>query len=379
MNTPAPKPQERSLKKESSLDGIVERQYRGMTILSLEGVKPRRRVFYLNSYGMAKAWRLIKAGEYPGQHLWGCLELVRMGYEVAMPEEADTKARFFNYRRQDLKHLAFIRSWLGRDGIVYSAHTVVFWSPLLVCLKLLGCKVVTLFYAGDENLRFAKGYSGIIAMTPAAKTRAEQVAPHAKVAHLGWGVDLPFFPELDYAPRWFLSCGKSRRDFETLAAAASDCPSPIRLINSEFPPGITWPDTVQLFTGKSGKDWQTVSFEELFLEHYAGCAASLILLQPDPEERFASGFTQLLEALALARPVIVTRTGAVAGEIDVEKEGCGLFVPPNDSAALVKAMKTIIENPSRAEEMGRAGRRLCEKRYNIIRYAEGLHNFFETL
>jgi hypothetical protein len=29
--------------------------------------------------------------------------------------------------------------------------------------------------------------------------------------------------------------------------------------------------------------------------------------------------------------------------------------------------------------MGDAGRRICEERYCITRYADGLHNFFEDL
>ena len=87
----------------------------------------------------------------------------------------------------------------------------------------------------------------------------------------------------------------------------------------------------------------------------------------------------MLEAMAMAKPVISTRTGALPGEIDVEKEGCGILVPPNDPAALARAMKTISDDPERAEAMGKAGRRLCENRYNIERYAADLHRFFENL
>ena len=153
-------------------EGIIARRYAGMTILSLGDAKPRRRLLYLNSYGMASAWRLINDGPYPGQHLWGCLELVRLGYEIAMPEVPRQDTRFFNYRRQDMRLLAFAKEWLGRDGIVYSGHTILFWIPLLVRLSLLRCPVVSMIYARGETLCFAKGYRGLIALTPAAKSRA---------------------------------------------------------------------------------------------------------------------------------------------------------------------------------------------------------------
>lgn len=350
-----------------------------MTILRLENTKPRRRVLYLNSYGMAVAWRMFEQGQYPGQHLWGCLELVQMGYEVAMPEELDRSSAFYNYRRQDFKHIGFARRWLGSEGIVYSAHTVVFWTPLLASLNLLRAPVVSLLYARGENIRFSRGYAGLLALTPAAESRARDLAPAAKVAHLGWGVDLSFFPVLPYQPRWFLSSGKTRRDFKTLCAVAAASPLPVQVINPQIESELKWPSNVEVFTGRAGQEWETVSYHDLIYEHYAGCSAALILLQEDVEERYAAGFTQMLEAMALGRPVIVTRTGALAGEIDVEKEGCGLFVPPNDEAALARAMRTVSDDPAQAEAMGLAGRRICETRYSTERFGKSLHEFFERL
>jgi hypothetical protein len=363
----------------SSIDQEISAEnHRGMTILRSTGRKPFRRVFYLNSYGMANAWRQYRDGTHPGQHLWGCLELLRMGYEVAMPDERNQSGPFFNYRRQDLKYVEFARGWLGRDGIVYSGHTILFWTPLLSRLRIIRCPVVSMLYARGENLRFAGGYKGVLALTPAAADRARALAPNAQIAHVRWGVDMPFFPVLPYNPRWFLSCGKTRRDFPTLKAAAAH-PAPIHVINTRLPSGIDWPSNVRQFTGGSKGDWLTVSFRDLIHEHYAGCAASLILLQADPAQRYAAGFTQLLEAMALARPVIVTGTGALADELDVEREGCGIAVPPEDPAAIIAAMKAISDDPARAEAMGINGRRLCETRYNINRYGADLHRFFESL
>lgn len=350
-----------------------------MTILRPNGGTPRRRVLYLNSYGMAADWRRYKEGLVPGHHLWGCLELVRMGYEVAMPEEPNQKSRFYNYRRQDFRHIPFIQSWLRRDDIVYSAHTVVFWAPLLASLGLLPRRVVSMLYARDEKVRSPSGYHGLLGLTPAAVDRARSLVPQAAVSHISWGADLSFYPKLAYNPQWFLSCGKTRRDFATLASAAIATSDTVRVINTKLPSEISWPANVQCFTGGRGADWQTVSYQTLIDEHYAGCTAALILIEADPGERFAVGFTQLLEAMALAKPVIVTRTGALAGEIDVEKEGCGLHIPPNDGPALARAMQIITSDPARARAMGEAGRKYCEKRYNINRYAADLHDFFEKL
>ncbi|WP_414661874.1 glycosyltransferase [Horticoccus sp. 23ND18S-11] len=362
-----------------TFDDIKVHRQDGMTILSPAKGKPRRRVFYLNSYGMAEAWRLIQAGRYPSQHLWGCVELVRLGYEVAMPEEPDRQSKGFRYRRQDLKHLGFIGEWLGKDGIIYSAHTILFWSPLLRALGLRRNPVVTLTYARDERLRFSRGYDGLLALTPAALDRASTIAPKAKLLHIGWGVDIEFFPSLPYSPEFFVSCGKSRRDFQTLLAATKLEGSPLHLTNKDLPQNLHWPKHVTLFTQLPEGEFEPMPYHSLIHNEYSHATAALIILEEDGGERFAAGFTQLLEAMAVGRPVILTRTGAVPGELDVDKQGCGIFVPPNNPKQLAEAMHFLRANPDRAAEMGKTGREICMRQYGSERFGIRLHEFFNGL
>ena len=65
---------------------IVESRERGLVVLS-NGSRPcLRRVLYTNSYGGPQLWAKIKKGLVPPHHMWGCLELARRGYEVALAE-----------------------------------------------------------------------------------------------------------------------------------------------------------------------------------------------------------------------------------------------------------------------------------------------------
>jgi glycosyltransferase involved in cell wall biosynthesis len=232
-----------------------------------------------------------------------------------------------------------------------------------------------------EELDIARAHRGIIALTPAAADQARKMAPKSKVAHLAWGCDLSFFPRLDYNPQFFLSCGITHRDWVTLAAGARKSRTDVRLITPGIPPGVDWPSNVTVIDGGPGWNHQksAISYHELFYQHYSGARASLIILKDDPTEYTAVGFTNVLEAMALARPMIVTRTGAVASEIDVEQAGCGLFVPANNGDALATALTALAEDPKRAESMGKTARQLAESHYNIERYARGLHAFFESL
>jgi colanic acid/amylovoran biosynthesis glycosyltransferase len=69
----------------------------------------------------------------------------------------------------------------------------------------------------------------------------------------------------------------------------------------------------------------------------------------------------LMEALALGRPCVSTRT---AGIPELVIDGTtGLLVPPHDPFALADALQALLEDPERARELGQAGRELVSTEY----------------
>jgi len=360
----------------SPMEGIIERVEHGVRILSPATGRSTRRVLYVNSYGGTSILERIKSGMLPPHHLWGCLELVRKGYEVAL---AEPLLDFYLYRNplpHDLRLLTLVRSWLGHDGIIYCGHNVLYWLPFLRLVGAIRCRVVSLIFA-REPLNLSRAHDSVIALTSAAADHARKLAPRARIAHLGWGADLSFFPILPYQPEWFLSCGVTHRDHRTLSVAAFRSQCPVRVISSNLPKELSWPDSVSLVT--SAEKDLVVTFQELLFQQYCRATASLVILKNDPIEYTAVGMTNVIEAMAMSRPVIVTRTGALPTEIDVEATGCGLFVPPDNPEALAEAMQWLTDNPERARTMGETGRALCESHYNIVRYANQLDELFASL
>jgi glycosyltransferase involved in cell wall biosynthesis len=96
---------------------------------------------------------------------------------------------------------------------------------------------------------------------------------------------------------------------------------------------------------------------------------------PDPRPDFAAAHIFVLpsyreglpraalEAMASARPVISTD---VPGCRETVIDGVtGLLVPPRQAAPLARAMIALGRDLTRAEAMGRAGRTLCEERFDV--------------
>lgn len=78
------------------------------------------------------------------------------------------------------------------------------------------------------------------------------------------------------------------------------------------------------------------------------------LLQTDSD----NGLTSILEAMAMGKAVICSRT---KGQVDVIKEGVtGIYVQQGDPDSLREAIKYLWEHPEEADRMGREGRKQIE-------------------
>jgi glycosyltransferase involved in cell wall biosynthesis len=95
---------------------------------------------------------------------------------------------------------------------------------------------------------------------------------------------------------------------------------------------------------------------DLQLPEYYSAADLLVLPSKDRSEGF--GLT-ILEANATGKPVVASNIGGIPSV--VKDNYNGVLVPPNDPAALSKALLRIFNNRSFAATMGRNGRKVAEK------------------
>jgi glycosyltransferase involved in cell wall biosynthesis len=87
---------------------------------------------------------------------------------------------------------------------------------------------------------------------------------------------------------------------------------------------------------------------------------------------FQAGITAVLEAMAMGKAVVLTRTRGMVSAGLIRHGEEGLYVPPGDPRALREALTHLWENPSEAERMGRRGRAAIEERFTLDHLVAGL-------
>jgi glycosyltransferase involved in cell wall biosynthesis len=79
-----------------------------------------------------------------------------------------------------------------------------------------------------------------------------------------------------------------------------------------------------------------------------------------------NGINVILEAMAMSKPVICSRT---RGQVDVIQDGVtGVFVPVGDAAALRAAMVSLWNDPERAEAMGQRARAYVREHHTLEKF-----------
>jgi glycosyltransferase involved in cell wall biosynthesis len=107
-----------------------------------------------------------------------------------------------------------------------------------------------------------------------------------------------------------------------------------------------------------------------FDEMRARLSSAAVVALPVRENSYSGATTVLLQAMALARPVVVTRTRAIAtGYGLVDGENCRL-VPPGDEEAFERALGEVLRDESRARALGASARATVERELGWERYVD---------
>jgi glycosyltransferase involved in cell wall biosynthesis len=185
---------------------------------------------------------------------------------------------------------------------------------------------------------------------------------------LYWGDDLLYIDSYIKISKGnsFLSTGREHRDFFTLSNAFGKLPQiPLEIYTNlhNYDNNYTalsvlenkYPNVKINFVEKSS---ETTAF---LAQKAAECFCVVIPVEKE-EMYYCIGFTSVVEAMAMSKPIISTRNPYYP--INIEKEGFGLYA--DDEESWIKAINYLYSNPGIAAEMGRKGRKLAEEKFNIL-------------
>jgi glycosyltransferase involved in cell wall biosynthesis len=185
--------------------------------------------------------------------------------------------------------------------------------------------------------------------------------PASRVDFIHAQVDSHFFrPQNGGGGQYVLSVGQERRDYETLFDALSGTGINLVVIASS-----RWSSREQRMRLKGAENvsiQRHISFEEL-RQLYAGAR---VVIVPLKDVNYAAGVNTVLEAMAMAKPLIVSSTAGIQDYV-IHNE-TGHYIAPGDAAELRDAILNLWHQAGERKRLGENARQAVEEQMNLENY-----------
>jgi glycosyltransferase involved in cell wall biosynthesis len=187
-----------------------------------------------------------------------------------------------------------------------------------------------------------------------------------RVVFVPFGVDTEFFQPTGDAGSGpdIVSVGAdSHRDFPLLLLVAERNPDlTVRIVASRHsvPSGMSFPANVE------------IELDVPFVRVRERLAEAKVVALPVEANAYSGATTVLLQALAMGKPVVVTRTEAIASGYGLEdKDNCRL-VTPGDAEELESALLALLEGEGARAALGARARETVVSSFSWQRYADAM-------
>jgi glycosyltransferase involved in cell wall biosynthesis len=189
---------------------------------------------------------------------------------------------------------------------------------------------------------------------------------------LAFGPDAGWYPQPEYPGEGVIAVGMAGRDFDTFGRAAARtgcaaqivCPTAMARRLPAFGAGVR-------VVYSPNDEWLPYG------EVMRLCAAARVHAIPLLADGRLYGLNSLADALALGKPVVMTRIPEI--DLDIEAEGVGRWVAPGDVEGWRAAIEFFADNPEEAVAMGARARALVDDGLNSEAFAHALIDVFDAV
>jgi hypothetical protein len=310
--------------------------------------RPVTRVLFTHRYSMAVIRHLCETGGYPRQHLWGADALERAGYGVVYGTFGRGRRVLsgLSYRLGDrlgdLEQQAAMLRRARESDLIYAGEASMLAGLVRLRRRGRGVPLVAVAHRADAA---AAGLD--VAICLSTRIRDELVGRHGRDLETtpvaAWGPDLAFPGYAAGTDELVVSAGKTDRDTATLRRALDGLGLAARVHDGPARP---------------------------YAEVLADLRRASIVAIPLARTDRLLGLSEVNDALALGKPIVMTRTPAI--DFDPEEVGCGLGVDPFDAGGWRAALEKLSADAALRAEMGRRGRAFAERGHDAAAFGEAV-------
>lgn len=215
---------------------------------------------------------------------------------------------------------------------------------------------------------FAQNIQKIICYGYEESLRLQKIFGQEKVKFIPFGVDTEYFrPPRTKEDNYLLSIGKDReRDFDLLINLANLIPEKILLI------------TTLARMREIKKKWTvlppnvSIILDVPFSKIRTFIARAKFIVLPVKENSYSGATTTLLQAMAMGKAVVVSKTGAIQEGYRLEHGKNCIFVKPGSGKELFQAVNNLLRDAPRRKVLGENARRTVQKYLSWKNYAQNL-------
>lgn len=327
---------------------------------------------------------------YPKQHLWGLESIEReqcwssnfiSTNNIKLPYFLE---RFLNklFFKQSPGVRAEIACWNASKSsdLIYSVC-----GPLSLSRFYKKTKLVSWVYQKPEgcnnrlfNPYHSKNLDAHAAFLCLTQNAQKYFSKHTLSRFIPWCVDLEIFDgkssTINKKSSFFLATGKTGRDYETLINGAKSVPAELRIIGPKEQRPKSIPNNIKWINTSDNQPDQAIDYPTL-REWYSKCIATCIPLSGAAED--TCGYTNMLEGMAMAKPVLMTRSGCL--HIDPGRDGFGVSIEPASASGWTNAMTQILNYSKQADALGKKGREIAIKEFSIDNFGRKVVNLIKEV